>query len=537
MIFGLLVAVLSYSLNAQDGRIERPLFKLNIPKLKFINPENTTQENGVRPDSQNSMLSADMAESMVKAKLSATAHIIVDPLIEDYFGSASEEASISLSFDERPTSEFQSDAILNEMCQDMESATHPGGYIESFGQYPRIAIGPFRHATGDLFKYFGDEEYKLSYPNSFHRFDDYYDKKCGVSQITPQATFKELEGMNAASPTKKIYIWSAGWSGYLLFTNSLFPTRDGSYSGEIDSDRLKNLFSYAVTSSRAKNRLHDSRFTRLFKVEDIIKFPERRVCKCSTSAKRSEVISEIKSGATCTDRDDKKSIICVGNLKIYPATYLPRWYFSPENFDADYITYNSFAFPPRVDIDDKGPADYSVLSRWCQIDPYFPCTEISIGVLGGTETELHFRRYFAQKLCGSNCKNVFNNGSFSRALDPNNRGQNGKLLEAYNREISLFADGQFGFLAIPLEIATLRGINLSRLLPLDIYDDNRNVEKKMVSYDNFLIQDFSLAIPSYSFQDKSLMEFLKIIIDPCSVSTLECIAHERRYYPSTMWTL
>lgn len=348
---------------------------------------------------------------------------------------------------------------------------------------------------------------------------------------------------------KKLYRWRAGVSGYILFTNSLFPDRGGDYGIEIESDRLVNLLSMAITDDPGQHRYYE--------VDRVTVREEKTECVCVRGLTK-ELIRK-KTAAppedACTSRD-KNGIVCIGSERKWNAEIRNRWYFDPKNLNKPPRNFSSFRSSDLpLFRSDVNPEIYVHL--WCQIDPYFPCSDIEIQVLGppppgGSRDSYQFSAFLAHALCDWDCNTRIDKRSIRprRTNDFNiqhismerARGWD-DFIEQANQEISRFSVGDFGFLAIPATVAFEPGINLSGLLPVSTKDNNLTVSEEIRSGRYFLLHDFMITMTTFALEDEPIRGYLRYIYSrdtgpqySCESSNFECLANmHREKPPRSLW--
>lgn len=432
-----------------------------------------------------------------------TAYVFVDRTL-DIPGSELSDSSgfgeLTVELINRWPFSFRNGEVIEEMCAGLNSVTFGMMLTEKF---PFLSIGPFENVEH---------------------------ASCLVRIGKMQEAFDDIS--KSSFPKNKLYIWPGGWSGYLLFTNALFPDSSGNYSTKIDSARLKNLLSFAVTNDPGRHRYYP--------IDMIETRPEQVFCNCISAFGSPDTQLLINSErASCVKRDGSGRT-CAGEKEVRQAFYKPRWYFDIHSIDCQYLRFKSFKYSDialyKSDYDDEVFIRY-----WCQIDPYFPCTEIEILVL---DSEKHFADFLSKRLCGDQCEwtsattlNVSRYGNRISDLDSPNS------TEKVNELIKKFARGSFGFLAVPLGIATLPGVVFNGIVPVDIENDNEGVSERIRQLNYFLINKFDVAMSSHALKDAPLRNYLQYLYAndtgkkySCYKTDHECLANmHREKFHRTIW--
>lgn len=440
-----------------------------------------------------------------------TARVHVEETV-DAIGSQQKSRSfggVTIEFEsERYESHVYGD-ILEEMCDALDSVTF--GIVDT-ERHTHFSIGRAPHE--DL------------------RPD------CKVVDTSLADAIKDASG---TFPEKKLYRWKAGVSGYVLFTNSLFLGLDGDHNTEIESNRLVNLLSMAITDDPGQHRYYD--------VDRITVREERTDCVCERGLSKQQILEKIANPDqdTCTLRD-QSGRVCIGNERKWHADIRDRWYFDPQNLNIFPRTFSSFRSSDlplfRSDVD---PELYVHL--WCQIDPYFPCTDIEIQVLGPPPPgdswgNYQFSEFLAHALCDWDCNTRIDEQSVRprrtnnlniRHISVEDTSDWDDFVEQANREIERFSEGQFGFLAIPATVVFDPGTKLSGVLPISNKHNNLNAVEEIHSGKYFLLHDFMITMTSFALENEAIRGFLRYIYSwdsgpeySCEHSNFECLANMHR---------
>lgn len=465
--------------------LHRPIGKLQASKS--INRELLDVK--ARPLSTLEIKKLDDFQSRARRIPSTTAHIRIEETVEPI---TMEHMSNDIKFYSNRFQDYISGKVLSDMCDALDKvfagiADTKDDIHFSIGQAPKKDFAP----------------------------------ECEVVDSSLAEATKDASGFFS---DKKLYRWKAGLSGYILFTNSLFP---GQHGNEIESYRLINLLSMAITNDPGQHSYYPS--------QQVMIKEAGRTCSCDNSLSKLEISERIANPSLnmCTERDSNDRL-CVGTKISWEASFRDRWYFNQIALNSLPISNNSFKNSDlRLYKSDYDPDVY--VHQWCQIDQYFPCTDIEIQVLG-SKGSLPFSDFLAHSLGNWELSHRYTNDSNISHIDLKNQGDWRSLIKNANREIEKFSRNDFGFLAIPATIAFDSEVNLEGLLPASIKNNNKAAAEDIKNGDYFLLHEFTITVSNFALQEKPVKDYLKYIYakkrarkpSSCWNKNIECMANFAR---------
>lgn len=328
-------------------------------------------------------------------------------------------------------------------------------------------------------------------------------------------------------PESKIFHWQIGRIGFLLVTNRLIPqSSSGSdYGSKIDPQRLAALLTFSISANAGKHPTYP--------VDEIVTTPAITECRCDPALTPEQAHEILAAGKQeCIERDTIGRA-CPGKKYSWEEQRRRRWYFNRSALQGSYLTPGALSGLSNWTFEADGNSDVFV-DEWCQLDPFFPCTDISILALTSastvnSDTKKVFAESLAQGLCPS-CEWVRTQETnvtqvsvaASRAAD---------MVDNINQEIDRFADGDFGFMAIPVGLLSMEGLHLEKILPIDLQGDDLDVVQRITQNRYPWIRSIDIAVASVIANDKNLFSYFRLVAThleggrpiSCYDSELECL--------------
>jgi hypothetical protein len=188
----------------------------------------------------------------------------------------------------------------------------------------------------------------------------------------------------------------------------------------------------------------------------------------------------------------------------------PRKTFSAEALSADWINYFEHR---RRDNDDNDDGRFIYLSKWCEIDLYFPCSDYSVAFFGDSQDIPRLQRLVRSQLCPSGCEDSYWGQGQLQMLPYND-------VAVHLREMAQ-AD-HFSLAFVPIEMLYRGDVDFSGLIPIDIVEENSRVSDALASGTYSFFEDvFIYAIPA-ALDDKRYRDFLTYLYAPRHEPTAFC---------------